>query len=192
MQRLFFALWPDSLWCERLLSAAKPLLNGALGLALANVDLHVTLSFLGAVEAEQVARLRERAAAIEASAFELLFDAFEYWPRARVLAATCAAVPPAAWELGRLLHAAALGLGLHPDLKPLRPHITLLRARAADDARIEAARRPSLALRFEARQFYLAQSHELVAHTGAAPQMHRYARLGCWPLRVANQSGPGG
>ena len=190
MQRLFFALWPDSLWSERLLSAAKPLLGGAMGKVQASVDLHVTLSFLGAVEAEQVARLRECAGAIEASAFELLFDAFEYWPQARVLAATCAAVPPAAGELARLLHAAALGLGLRPDLKPWRPHLTLLRARAADDARIEAVRWPSLALRFEARQFYLAQSHELVAHTGAPVQMQRYSRLGGWPLRAANPSAP--
>lgn len=191
MQRLFFALWPDTLWGERLLSAAKPLISCAMGRPQASVDLHVTLSFIGAVEAQQVACLRERAAAIEASAFELLFDAFEYWPQARVLAATCAAVPAAAGELVRLLHAAALGLGLRPDLKPWRPHLTLLRARAADDARIEAVRWPSLALRFEARQFYLAQSHELVAHTGAPVQMQRYSRLGGWPLRAANPSPSG-
>ncbi|MGA2023145.1 MAG: hypothetical protein ABSH23_00135 [Steroidobacteraceae bacterium] len=91
-----------------------------------------------------------------------------------------------------MLQATASGLGLHPDLKPLRPHVTLLRARDADDARAETARCPSLALRLEARQFYLAQTHELVAHTGTAPQMHRYTRLGCRPLCPAPPRAPDG
>ena len=185
MRRLFFALWPDPGWCEALLDAAQPLLAGAAGSPLRQSDLHVTLCFLGAVDEPLVERLRERVASIESAAFELLFDAFEYWPRARILAATCSRAPAAAHELASTLRASALGLGLQLDLKPWRAHMTLLRAASAPAASLLAEQAPALRLTLPARGFYLAQSHELGADSAETAPRGRYTVLACWPLRAA-------
>jgi 2'-5' RNA ligase len=184
LRRLFFALWPEAGWYEPLLRAAQPLLAGAAGRPLAQVDLHVTLCFLGAVDEPAVAALCERAAGIESQGFELLFDAFEYWPRARILAATCSSAPAAANELASTLRSMALELGLQPDLKPWRAHMTLLRA-ASVQASLLAERAPALRLTLPARGFYLAQSHELGADSAETAQRRRYTVLGCWPLRAS-------
>jgi 2'-5' RNA ligase len=188
VRRLFFALWPDPVWAERLLAQAQPLISGRTGRPLAIVDLHVTLSFLGEVAAPLTRALGERTAAIEGAAFELIFDAIEYWPRARILAATCLIVPEPARQLAAALQATALELGLSPALNPFRPHVTLLRSVASTDAPATDAhgRIPMPALSLSARGFYLAQSHELVAHTAVASQKCRYERLASWPLRGAS------
>jgi 2'-5' RNA ligase len=184
LPRVFFALWPDAGWCEALLDAAQPLLAGAAGSPLAQFDLHVTLCFLGVLEEPMVERLRERVVSIESAAFELLFDTFEYWPRARILAATCSSAPAAANELASTLRSMALELGLQPDLKPWRAHMTLLRA-ASVQASLLAERAPALRLTLPARGFYLAQSHELGADSAETAQRRRYTVLGCWPLRAS-------
>lgn len=184
LRRLFFALWPDPGWCEPLLDAAQPLLAGAAGSPLGQFDLHVTLCFLGAVDEPMVEHLRECAATIESAAFELLFDAFEYWPRARILAATCSSAPAAANALASTLRAMALELGLQPDLKPWRAHMTLVRAASVQAASLLPERAPALRLTLPAPGFYLAQSHELGADSAETAQRRRYTVLACWPLRA--------
>jgi len=129
-RRLFFALWPERDFIARLRAAAHPL-GLAGGRSVADLDLHVTLCFLGAVEESSLPALCERAAALQLPPFELEFEAIEYWSRSRVLAATSATVPAAGMELVRALHAQARALGLRADEHPLRAHVTLLRGLAA-------------------------------------------------------------
>lgn len=182
MQRVFFALWPDPHWSEQLLRVAGAAIAEADGRTLASADLHVTLCFLGAVAEPALAGLRESAAALRAADFELDFDALEYWPRSRVLAATSSRLPAAATELARALSSGAQALGLRPGEQPLRPHVTLVRA-AASRKQPPALMRPLCPpLRLAARRFYLAQSHELEPATATAAQTPRYQRLESWPL----------
>ena len=169
-----------------MLDAAWPLLAGAAGRPVAQVDWHVTLCFVGAVDEPMLERLRERAASIESGAFELLFDAFEYWPRARILAATCSAAPAAAHALASALRDTALGLGLEPDLKPWRAHMTLLRAASAPSAQRLTEQASALHRALPARGFYLAQSHELGADSAETAPPRRYALLASWPLRAGS------
>lgn len=180
--RLFFALWPDPEWSRQLLGAARAAMAQADGRAVAGVDLHVTLCFLGAVDEPVLAGLRERAARLRAADFALEFDALEYWPRSRVLAVTSSRVPAEASELAGALRSAARELGLRPDEQPLRPHVTL--ARGATVRQRPAAPPLSLCppLRLAARRVYLAQSHELEPATATAAQTPRYQRLESWPL----------
>jgi 2'-5' RNA ligase len=86
-RRLFFALWPEADFIARLRAAAHPL-HSVGGRAVADLDLHVTLCFLGAVAESSLPALRERAAALQPPPFELEFQAIEYWSQSRVLAAT--------------------------------------------------------------------------------------------------------
>ncbi len=189
-RRLFFALWPDAPWCSRLIAAAAPLLDAAGGRALAQVDLHVTLCFLGAVDAARSAALGVRAGQIEAAAFELEFDRLEFWREAGIVAATVARVPPPAMALAQALAAAARQVGLAPDPKPWRPHLTLMRGLTAQrlaaqplPVRGTDGAWPVLRLRLPVARFYLAESQGLGAQAEAGAEVPRYALLRSWPLR---------
>jgi 2'-5' RNA ligase len=185
VRRLFFALWPDGPWSSRLIEAAAPLLCKVGGRALASVDLHVTLCFLGAVGEAQYAALCERAGQIEAASFALAFERLEWWREARIVAATVARLPPAGVALAAALAKAAQQVGLAPDLKSWRPHVTLLRGatlprlpvQRSDDAW------PALHLTLPVTRFYLAQSQGLGAQACARAEAPRYATLASWPLQ---------
>ena len=195
---MFFALWPEQAWSVRLLEAAAPAIaavggragggsgGGSGGRALASVDLHVTLCFLGAVGEPELARLLEHAAAIDAAAFELEFGRLECWPEPRIMAATVVRVPPEGERLAAALAGAAREAGLAPDLRAWRPHVTLLRgvAKSAPPAADAAAAGwPAVGLTLPVTRFYLAESQGLGPQMASATQAPRYARLASWPLR---------
>jgi len=191
LRRLFFALWPDEAWSARLLEAAAPAIAAVGGRpgggALASVDLHVTLCFLGAVGEPALALLLERAAAIRAAAFELEFGRLEWWAESRILAATVARVPAEGERLAAALAGAAREAGLAPDLRAWRPHVTLLRgaatsAPAAADA--TAAGWPALRLTLPVTRFYLAESQGLGPQVAGVTEAPRYTRRASWPLRT--------
>lgn len=182
-RRLFFALWPEGDFIARLRAALHPL-GVAGGRAVTDPDLHVTLCFLGAVEESGLPALCQRAAALQLPPFEIEFEAIEYWPRSRVLAATSATVPAAGLALAGALHAQARALGLRTEERPLRAHMTLLRGLAASPGRTAAPLPLSPPLRLAASNFYLAQSQQLEAISAGSLAPCRYARLAAWPLRV--------
>lgn len=160
-------------------------MRAAGGRALARVDLHVTLCFLGAVGKAALATLCERAGQIQASSFELLFDRLEFWREARILAVTAACVPPAGRTLAGALATAARELGLAPDVRAWRPHLTLVRG-ATVQSLPPALERPAstaLQLALPASRFYLAQSQELGREPPDSVEVRRYRTLASWPLR---------
>ncbi|MFI4866548.1 MAG: RNA 2',3'-cyclic phosphodiesterase [Steroidobacterales bacterium] len=189
MRRLFFALWPDGPWSSRLIEAAAPVLSKVGGRALASVDLHVTLCFLGAVDDAQSAALCARAGQIEAASFELAFERLEWWRAARIVAASVACVPPAGVALAAALAKAAQQIGLVPDLKPWRPHVTLLRGASMPQLPAELAAEqvgdawPALQLTLPVTRFYLAESQGLGAQVCGRAEAPRYATLASWPLQ---------
>jgi 2'-5' RNA ligase len=196
VRRLFFALWPDGPWSSRLIEAAAPVLGKVGGRALASVDLHVTLCFLGAVDEAQFAALCERAGQIEAAAFELVFERLEWWRAARIVAASVACVPPAGVALAAALAKAAQQVGLAPDLKSWRPHVTLLRGASMPPLPAEPATEPAteqvgdawpaqllLPVTLPVTRFYLAQSQGLGAQGCGRAEAPRYATLASWPLQ---------
>jgi len=152
--------------------------------AVARVDLHVTLCFLGAVAEAQLAALCERAGQLQAPSFELLFDRLELWREARILAATASRAPPAGVALAEALAAAARALGLAPDARAWRPHLTLVRGATAARLPAEAggAANPALQLLLPVSRFYLAQSQELGQEPQGAVEPRRYRTLASWPL----------
>jgi 2'-5' RNA ligase len=182
-RRLFFALWPEGGFIARL-RAAVHTLGLAGGRAVADLDLHVTLCFLGAVEESSLPALCERVAALQLPPFELEFDAIEYWSRSRVLAATSACLPATGAALAGALHAQARALGLRTDERPFRAHVTLLRGLAASPGAAAAPLTLSPPLQLVANNFYLAQSQQLEATSAGGPAPCRYARLAAWPLRM--------
>jgi 2'-5' RNA ligase len=183
-RRLFFALWLGDAERADLAEAAVGPLAGLAGRALAAADWHVTLCFLGAVEERLLAPLCAQAALIAAPPFTLRLVRLDYWHEARVIAALAAEAPAAAQQLASDLRALARSLGLAPDEKPLRPHVTLMRGAEPAAWRPNAAqRRAPLQLTLRATQFHLAESLTLSpAAIGAVSG--RYASLARWPLRA--------
>lgn len=123
-RRLFYALWPDAAEREAMAAAARRLFPLS-GEPVATADLHVTLAFVGDVEAGHVARFLELECALPA--IPVSFDALEHWAKPRVLVAAARAVPAALQqgvdELWRRLDR----LGVARDARPFRPHVTLAR-----------------------------------------------------------------
>jgi RNA 2',3'-cyclic 3'-phosphodiesterase len=92
-------------------------------------NLHVTLAFLGSVSERRLGELVEIAtgAASGAGSIEVFFDHLEYWRAARLLCALPAEPPVPMAALARGLQDALVASGFTPDLKPFRPHVTVVR-----------------------------------------------------------------
>lgn len=176
-RRLFFALWPDGACRERIEAAAREAFSDGsahAGRPVPPEDWHVTLCFLGAVPEPLLAALQAGAARLCAPAFELRFERLHYWKQPGVLA-LLGDCPPAAAALATALRTLGGELGLAPDDKPLRPHITLVRGLRGASG--QGVRNVALALRLAATRFELAESRETVAAPAA-----RYHVLAGWPL----------
>jgi len=136
-KRLFFALWPDHRQRERLRDVVGSVAKTVEGRAVDRRDWHVTVAFVGPFPENRVAYLLERAAQIEVEPFRLNFDRLEFWPRPKVASLCAATVPPELQRLVDALNGVLLDLGLKPEDRNYRPHITVVRnARAFPTERL--------------------------------------------------------
>jgi len=143
-RRLFFALWPDETMRQAMAQPTRKAARASGGRPVPADNLHVTLAFLGSVPERRLPRLAEIArAAAEAAgeapggklagggspgdALELIFDRLEYWRAAHLLCALPSEPPSAAATLARALQDLLAADGFATDLKPFRPHVTLVR-----------------------------------------------------------------
>ncbi|MDP1665439.1 MAG: RNA 2',3'-cyclic phosphodiesterase [Methylobacter sp.] len=125
--RLFFALWPDDETRQALARLSQA--NAAQGLKWVRPhNLHVTLVFLGSVDADTELLIKQSVADITAQPFTLNFDRLSYWSKPKILCMTCRQpVPEPATMLASMLETVAANCGLHTDTRPYTPHITLAR-----------------------------------------------------------------
>ncbi|RZV31702.1 MAG: RNA 2',3'-cyclic phosphodiesterase [Chromatiales bacterium] len=136
-KRLFFALWPDHRQRERLRDVVGSVAKTVEGRAVDRRDWHVTVAFVGPFPENRVPYLLDRAAQIEVEPFRLNFDRLEFWPRPKVASLCAATVPPALQQLVDSLNGVLLDLGLKPEDRNYRPHITVVRnARAFTTERL--------------------------------------------------------
>jgi 2'-5' RNA ligase len=136
-RRLFFALWPDSRQRDRLRDVINSVAKTVEGRAVDRRDWHITLAFIGAFPENRVPYLLERAAQIDVEPFRLIFDRLEFWPRPKVASLCAATVPPDLQAHVDSLDAVMLDLGLKPEDRTYRPHITVARnARAFTTERL--------------------------------------------------------
>ena len=126
-RRLFFALWPDHGQRERLRDEIGPAAKSVEGRAIDRRNWHVTLVFIGAFPAHRVPYLLQRAEGVRVAPFRLIFDRLEYWARPRIASLCAATVPPELQGLVDRLNTIMLDLGLKPEDRAYRPHITIAR-----------------------------------------------------------------
>ena len=126
-ERLFFALWPDDAIRQQLVDAYAriPGLKGQRDVLPNN--LHMTLHFLGNIEASRVDCFRRQAEVISAHRFQLQLDRFGYFKKARVLWLGCEQLPDELIQLHANLGASIQACDFQPELRPFHPHVTLAR-----------------------------------------------------------------
>ncbi len=154
--RVFFAIWPDAEAVSHL-AALGHAMAGSGGRTMRPASLHLTLAFIGAVETEKLAALRDVGAAVDGDAFELSLDRLGFWPQRGILWAGCRQPPSALRRLSERLDAglAAAGFPLErPGGKSLMPHVTLARrVRCRELPRLETP------IRWRVDTFALVESH---------------------------------
>lgn len=98
-----------------------------IGRAVRTENFHITLSFLGNLQAAQVDALCARAARLETQAFELLLDTPGCFPKSGIFWIGASDPPPALGALVKALRGISRKAGLNTERRPYHPHLTLLR-----------------------------------------------------------------
>ena len=127
-QRLFFALLPDAGVRTQLRRLQKDL-GQAGGRPVPEENLHLTLLFLGNVEAEKINAVRDIAEGIAGSPFDLTLDTFGGFRQnsTRVLWLGPSEPPPELGALHQSLRRRIKKIGLRVKKEVYRPHVTLIR-----------------------------------------------------------------
>lgn len=179
VQRLFFALWPDEVLRAQIHRETGAAVRDAGGRPVAPENYHVTLKFLGSVDAARREALCAAADRLRAPAFEFALDRIGCWPKPRILWLGAADIPAPLAALAQGLERVAIAQGIAAETRAYRAHVTLARK----------VNRPGLLepvepLRWCAAAFALAASE-------TAPGGARYRVLQSWPLEpLCGHAGP--
>lgn len=122
-RRLFLALWPEE-DTERL-QIAELAASVAGQPRVSDADLHLTLVFLGATDADRLAAYQAVLADLSGSTLDLVLDLYGYWPQSRILWLGCSRAMPELDDLVADLHRRLHGCGFIPERRPFHAHITL-------------------------------------------------------------------
>ena len=125
--RLFFALWPDAELQQVFFEAGSKLHARCGGRRTRRENIHLTLAFLGAVEAERMSRVTAVADQIVLPSFEMVFDRLGWWRQNQVAWAATSATPRPLIALVKQLQLGLAEQGFMFDERRFVPHITLLR-----------------------------------------------------------------
>jgi 2'-5' RNA ligase len=171
-QRLFLALWPDEAVRDRIATLATTLrVRG--GRPVPPENWHITLAFLGGVDAKTRLSVERAAGTVRVPAFDLSLDRLGFWARPGGVLWLGASDPPAALlALAAEVLDRASGSGVAPDRRAFHPHLTLMR-------RVERAAHldPPAPIRWPIAGFVLCES-------ATEPRGARYRVLRRWPLRA--------
>jgi RNA 2',3'-cyclic 3'-phosphodiesterase len=172
--RLFFALWPAEALRDELVKTIEPLLEHKKARRTRPDNFHITLAFLGAVQARKLPSIIEAASDLEGEPLELRLEKLEAWPGSHVLCLTPGQCAPLHALVDGLRHN-LLAHQVELDQKDFRPHVTV--AREWRDRSVEGAIAP---IRWSAKEFVLVESES--TRDGS-----RYRIIGRWPLATRSQ-----
>lgn len=177
-QRVFFALWPEPDVARALHDAARLAHTACGGRLMQRDTLHITLAFLGDVDAGQLDAACKVAAGVAAEKVGagetvLTLDRLGYWPHNHIVWAGCdpaSVALPALGDIAGDLAARLRERGFPIDNRPFVAHATLLR-----NARCQGELPPLPPVAWPAREFVLVASQ-------LEPDGPHYRILRRWPL----------
>jgi len=124
-RRLFLALWPGESERQSLAQLAKRVVGQQRRIP--DAQLHLTLVFLGATDADQIAAYQAALADLPVPEMELVLDRYGYWPQPRILWLGASHTPPELYELVAELHRRLRTCGFTPEARAFQAHVTLAR-----------------------------------------------------------------
>ena len=127
MARLFYALWPDPPAQRALAELARSMAEASGGRAVPTEKIHLTLAFLGEVDAGRLAEAEQRIADVAAEPFRLTLDRLGSFRGVRVGWAGASDPPPALCTLAANLTARLRERGFKLEERAFAPHVTLVR-----------------------------------------------------------------
>ncbi len=130
-KQLFFALWPDHRQRDRLRDVINSVAKTVEGQAVDRRNWHITLPYIGAFEEAGIPALQDLAGKIQVQPFRLGFDRLEFWARPKVACLVGATIPTELEFLVASLQEILLEVGVIPDDRTYRPHITVVRSARA-------------------------------------------------------------
>lgn len=134
-------------------------------------SIHLTLAFVGNVDADRIAELQAPPSDLTASPFVLTLDHWGCWPRNGIGWAAPSHIPDALAELAARLENWLRGAGYDLERRPYSPHVTLVRK-----AHCAPLPDPLPPVAWQAEEFVLVRS--LLASDGS-----RYETLGRWRFK---------
>ncbi len=128
-QRVFFALWPDAPTAAALDRLAVDVAAAAQGRAATRERLHLTVAFIGEVDAARITQLAAMGAdtAARAAPFIFALDHLGYFRDAGVAWIGTRATPEPLLSLVRDLQTSLASAAFPVDARPYQPHLTLAR-----------------------------------------------------------------
>lgn len=123
-RRLFLALWPIDAVRRQLAESA---IHVAGRRRIPDENLHLTLVFLGATDADRLAAYETALVDLVIPILTLTLDRYGYWPRSRILWLGCSETPPVLTALVADLHDRLRGCGFIPERRAFQAHVTLAR-----------------------------------------------------------------
>jgi 2'-5' RNA ligase len=168
-QRLFFALWPSLELSRELYSIAGRVLEDD-GRRVPPENIHLTLAFLGSVQASFRQCAEQVAAAIRTGSFTLTLEQIGSWPKSGIVWVGPRHTPEFLSRLVQVLNAGLSNCGYVPEERSYAAHLTLARKLHRCNKNI-----PIDPLIWEVRRFCLVQSR---THTEGA----RYEIVRSWEL----------
>ena len=168
-RRLFFALWPDDTTRQALFHWQTHNLPADVRWQ-HRADLHMTLHFLGQVDASLLGPLRELGEEQAAQRFALVLDQIGHWRKPQILWAGSSSVPGELPQLHERLGAGLNALGIETEARAFKPHVTLARK-----VRKQPPVQPLSPLTWPVTELTLVESRP-----GDAPIYHPVGR---WPLK---------
>jgi 2'-5' RNA ligase len=125
--RVFLALWPDETTRSRLIDVVGLLKKGITGKWVKPDNLHITLAFLGNVDAERLPEVGRIAAMAAGPGFTLVLDRVEFWPRNGIVCLAPSRTPQELVNLADCLAGRLGEAGFAMERRPYRAHLTLAR-----------------------------------------------------------------
>jgi 2'-5' RNA ligase len=123
-RRLFLALWPEDAKRRQIAELAASVVGQK---RVCDADLHLTLVFLGATDADRLAAYQTALADLPVPTLDLHLDRYGYWPQSRILWLGCSRAVPELNDLVADLHWRLRGCGFAPEQRAFQAHITLAR-----------------------------------------------------------------